>query len=459
MKNITKSKMWVFALGQLGWSILAGIITNWLVFFYQPDEATIALGHTTYITQGNSILGIISIVGLVGMIGRVFDAFTDPYIASLSDRSTHKLGRRIPFLRYAAVPFAVFTVLLFVLPQTSTIWLNNILFAVLLLLFYLFMTLYCTPYNALIPALGKTQDEKINISTYISITFIVGTALAYQAAGIWTIFIDNGMERMTAIRLTFGILAGIALIFMWLPAFLIKESDYTDVTPSKSDMFKSIKSTFENKNFRVFVASDVLYFLSLTLFQTGLTFFVVNLLSLEETMVGTLFIVMTAVSFLFYMPVNIIAKKIGKKTLVVIGFSIFSVVFAFSLFLGLYGISATIQGYLMAIAAAIPMAILGILPQAIVADIAQADAIDTGENRGGMFFAARTLAFKMGQALSLLIFSSLASVGNGNGMGYRIALGIAVVLTTLGAFVLTKYNEKEVLEKLQVLENSSNVAV
>lgn len=454
MKRITKGKMWIFALGQLGWSILAGIITNWLVFFYQPDAITIAEeGHLLYVTQGNTILGIFSIVGLVGMIGRIFDAFTDPFIASLSDRSTHRLGRRIPFLRYAAVPFALFTVLVFVLPQTQTVWMNNVLFAVMLLLFYLFMTMYCTPYNALIPDLGKTDEDKINISTFISITFIVGTALAYQAAGIWTIFIDNGMERMNAIRLTFAILAGIALIFMWLPAFLIKESDYTDTTPSKSDMFASITKTFSNKNFRIFVASDVLYFLSLTLFQTGLTFFVVSLLSLEETMVGLLFIVMTATSFLFYVPVNILAKKWGKKNLVVIGFSIFALVFAFSVFIGLYGVSNVAQGYIMAVSAAIPMAILGILPQAIVADIAQADEIKTGENRGGMFFAARTLAFKLGQAVSLLLFSSLASIGDGNGLGYRIALIIAAVFTLTGSLVLSRYNEKEVLDVLETQMN------
>jgi GPH family glycoside/pentoside/hexuronide:cation symporter len=313
--------------------------------------------------------------------------------------------------------------------------------------------MYCTPYNALIPDLGKTDEDKINISTFISITFIVGTALAYQAAGIWTIFIDNGMERMNAIRLTFAILAVIALIFMWLPAFLIKESDYTDTTPSKSDMFGSISKTFSNKNFRIFVASDVLYFLSLTLFQTGLTFFVVNLLSLEETMVGLLFIVMTATSFLFYVPVNILAKKWGKKNLVVIGFSIFALVFAFSVFIGLYGVSNVAQGYIMAISAAIPMAILGILPQAIVADIAQADEIKTGENRGGMFFAARTLAFKLGQAVSLLLFSSLASIGDGNGLGYRIALVVAAVFTLTGSLVLSRYNEKEVLDVLETQMN------
>lgn len=448
MKKITKSKMWVFALGQFGWAILGGIITNWLVFFYQPDQETIALGHKLYLSQGNVILGFVSIVGLVAMVGRIFDAFTDPMVATASDKSKHRLGRRIPFLRYAAIPFALVTVLVFVVPSGTNIMLNNVWFAIMLLLFYLFMTLYCTPYNALIPELGKTQDDKINISTYISITFILGTALAYSSSFIWQIFIDGGMERMMAIRLTFSILAFIALVLMLVPAFFIKESDYTDTTPSNTDTFSSLTKTFKNKDFQTFVKSDIFYWIAITMFQTGLPFFVVNLLGLEETMIPLYFVVMTFTSFLFYMPVNALAKKVGKKKLVIVGFALFALVFLFSMFIGLYGFSLVLQGYIMAVAAAIPMAILGILPQAIVADIAQADAKVTGENRGGMFYAARTFSFKLGQAISLLIFTSLASIGAGSGLGYRIALGAAVVFTLLGALILTKYNESKVLDIL-----------
>lgn len=449
MKQVTKGKMWVFALGQFGWAILGGIITNWLVYFYQPDPETLALGHQVYVSQGNVIFGVFSIVGLVAMIGRIFDAFTDPMVATASDKLNHRLGRRIPFLRYAALPFAAVTVAIFILPNDSITLLNNIWFAVLLLLFYLFMTLYCTPYNALIPELGKTQEDKINISTFISITFILGTALAYASPFIWDSFIGGGMDRMTAIRVTFAILAVIALLLMWVPAFFINEKDYSDAVPSQTDTFKSLTKTFQNKSFQTFVASDIFYWVALTLFQTGLPFFVVNLLKLEETMVTLYFVVMTLTSFIFYAPVNIVAKKIGKKNLVIAGFSIFALVFLFSVFIGMYGFSNVAQGFIMAISAAIPMAILGILPQAIVADIAQADAKETGESRGGMFFAARTFSFKLGQAISMLIFTSLASIGAGSGLGYRIALGLAVGFTLIGAYILSRYNEKKVLETLE----------
>ena len=332
MKQVTKKVMWIFAIGQLGWSILAGIITNWLVYFYQPVDELVSAGHTVYITQGTVILGLFTIIGAVTALGRIFDAVTDPLIASASDRCTHKRGRRIPFLRAGALPFSILTVLVFIPPVAGQSIINNIWLFVSVILFYLFMTIYCTPYSALIPELARNQNDKINISTYISITFILGTAVAYGAPFIWDIFIGGGMERMAAIRLTFIILAIIALICMMVPALLINEKDYIDAEPSKSKAFESLLKTFKNKHFRVFVLSDILYFIALTVFQTGLPFFVVRLLGLEETMITLLFLVMTFVSFIFYIPVNIIAKKLGKKKLVVCAFILFAFAFFISSF-------------------------------------------------------------------------------------------------------------------------------
>ena len=41
-KLATTKVLWLFAIGQLGWSLLSGIITNWLVYFYQPGQEFLA---------------------------------------------------------------------------------------------------------------------------------------------------------------------------------------------------------------------------------------------------------------------------------------------------------------------------------------------------------------------------------------------------------------------------------
>lgn len=444
MKRLTTGKIWQFAAGQFGWAMLSGIISNWLVYFYQPDEVAISQGQTVFIPQGLAILGIITVIGGITALGRVFDAFTDPMIASLSDRCTSKNGRRIPFLKWASLPLALATVLVFWSPVNEKSWINAVFLLVMVLAYYLFITAYCTPYNALISELGHTQQERLNISTAISFTFIAGTAVAYLAPAIWGIFVP-ALGRVGAIRLTFTVMAAIAWLCMLVPVFCIREKEYVNTVPVQESAFHSLAATFRNGEFRKFVGSDIFYWIALTMFQTGLPFFVTSLLKLPETMTTLYFVGMTALSVLFYLPVNKLTLKFGKKRMLLFAFVMFSTAFFYTGFMGkIPFLSAAAQGFVLMVFAALPMAIFGILPQAMVADIAESDSVTTGSNREGMFFAARTFAFKLGQSLSMLIFTAVSTIGTGTGTGYRVAAFGAALFCGIGAVLLVFYNENKI---------------
>ncbi len=154
LKKLSSGKVWCFAVGQFGWSVLAALISSWLVNYYQPDKTAIENGQTLFLPEGRVIFGILTILGAITAFGRVFDAVTDPLVASASDKCKSKDGRRIPFMRMAAVPFALCCILTFWSPVNGTSWINAAFLFVVITLFYLFMTMYCTPYNALIPELG-----------------------------------------------------------------------------------------------------------------------------------------------------------------------------------------------------------------------------------------------------------------------------------------------------------------
>ncbi|SDA17605.1 glycoside/pentoside/hexuronide:cation symporter, GPH family [Ruminococcus sp. YE71] len=449
MKKITNKVLLQFAVGQLGWSMLSGIVSNWLVFFYMPEKTELDAGQKIFITQGSVLLGL-TVIGIITAIGRLFDAVTDPYIASKSDRCRHKDGRRIPFMRAIAVPFAAVTVLIFMSPVGGTSKVNDLALLVTLLLFYLFMTIYCTPYNALLPELGKDPKDRINVSTYISVTFFFGSAISYLVPNIAGFF-RSSLGYANSFRVTIGILAAVAAICMLVPVFTIRESDYVDTTPSETPAFKSLAKTFSNKEFRKFVYSDIFYWVALTMFQTGLSFYTVTLIGLKSDKVFILFATMTAMSLVFYLPVNILAKKLGKKKLVMGAFIFFSFVFLFTAFAGKLGMGKMANGLAIAVLASIPMAVLGILPQAIVADVAQADGIQTGESREGMFFAARTFAMKMGQALAMVLFTSIKGIGE-NGFGLRVTAAAAAVLCLIGGLILGLYKENKIIG---ILENNS----
>lgn len=452
-KTASNKILWIFAIGQLGWSTLAGIVSNWLVFFFQPSNEELLKGQTEFIPQG-TFLGL-TVIGLITAFGRIFDAITDPLIASKSDSLKHKLGRRIPFMRGAAVPFGLITVLMFLSPVNGTSKVNAVVLFICAMLFYLCMTAYCTPYNALIPELGRTQNNRINISTYISVTYFVGTAAAYLVPNIASLFMES-LGYAGSFRVTVAILAVFAVICMSIPAYLIDENTYADTTPSTESAAASLSSTFKNKDFRLFVASDILYWIALTLFQTGLSFYITVLMRLDAGMTFPLFAIMTFTSFVCYVPVNILAKKLGKKKLVSFAFIFFAVTFLVTGFAGLLPVPSIVYGIMVAVLAAVPMAILGVLPQAVVADIAESDMIKTGESRQGMFYAARTFAFKLGQSAAMLLFTSIAVINRdipfgqtGYGLGYRITAFVAAALCLMGGLIFIRYNEKSVLSVIE----------
>ena len=120
-RRLTKKEMWIFAIGQMGWSILGGIITTWLVTYYLPTKGDIEAGATQFIRPGFIAIGL-TVLGIIAAICRIFDAVTDPLIASLSDRSKNPKGRRIPFMRISAIPFAVTTIVVFCAPVKDLVF-------------------------------------------------------------------------------------------------------------------------------------------------------------------------------------------------------------------------------------------------------------------------------------------------------------------------------------------------
>lgn len=443
-EKLPLSKQIAYSMGQFGWSLLSGIISSYLIFYYIPTKES---GISVFIPQV-VFFGFVSIIGAITMLSRLFDAITDPWIATLSDRSKSKKGRRISFMQISSLPLAITTVLVFWSPIKGESSLNALFLTVVLLLFYLFITMYVTPFFALLSELGHTPVERLNLSTLISVTWFLGAAVASQAPVLWGMFEGMGFDKVSAMRIALLILSAIALIFLYIPVIAIDEKRYCESVPSELKMIDSMKATFRNREFRIFVLSDLVYWVAITIFQSSLLYYITILLKLPESMFGLLFMGLGLGSFLFYIPINIIAKKIGKKTLLIIAFCLFLLVYAYGALLGTLPFDNTIQAYVLVILAAIPMAIFGILPNVVVADIAEYDAHKTGIRREGMFFGTRTFMSKIGQMISMLLLSGLLLSGGdvSNEMNIRLTSITAAVFCAIGLVLLLMYNEKKILE-------------
>jgi len=100
-------KLVIFALGQLGWSLASYGVSNLIMYFYMPPETAAATRIFPPFLYEGAVLGVFTIIGLINFGARFFDAVSNPLLASWSDRSRSRLGRRRFFLAVSAVPFAL----------------------------------------------------------------------------------------------------------------------------------------------------------------------------------------------------------------------------------------------------------------------------------------------------------------------------------------------------------------
>ena len=90
-KTLPKGKMVRYCLSDVAKGLFNGMIGNYLLYFFQP---TVKSGIPALLPQ-NKLLGFITVMALLTGLSKVIDAVTDPWVAALSDKCTHKDGRRI----------------------------------------------------------------------------------------------------------------------------------------------------------------------------------------------------------------------------------------------------------------------------------------------------------------------------------------------------------------------------
>jgi GPH family glycoside/pentoside/hexuronide:cation symporter len=457
--------MWrkiMFALGQLGWSLASFGIGNLINFFYMPPDSGAVRIFPVFIYTG-IIVGILTIIGVITFAGRLLDAFTNPFIATWSDKSKSKIGRRKLFMLISVIPFAVFSFLIFyplqkpVVPPGSladsmvnAVWLASCIF-----LLYFFFVMYVTPFTALLSELAHNPKERLQLSTMISITWALGFLIGFSAYSMPDMLFQNfGIDQTSGFQLVIGVFAIISFVLMMLPIIFIDEKKYAESHVSNESMLHALGSTFRNSNFRRYISSEFFYFICMTTMQIGMVYFIVTLLRLDKGLVTLLMATMLFASFVFYPFINILANRMGKKPLIIGGFLIFGVDFILCALMGILPIPPLVHAFAVVIIASLPMAIFGILPNALVADIAEADGIKTGNYKAGIYFGVRTFEMNLGISFANILFPSLLNLGMSieNPAGVRMAAIIAVCFCAIGLFIFTRYREKEVIAILATKE-------
>ena len=449
-KVLPKRKIIRYCLSDIAKGLFNGMIGNYLLYFFQP---TVKSGIPSLLPQ-NKLLGFITVMAIITGLGKVIDAVTDPWVASLSDRCTHKDGRRMPFLKYAAIPYALSCLMIFMAPFKQGSVGNAIWVGVFLIAYYTAYTFFFIPRNALIPEV--IPDAKDRVSYYgISTAFFMGSSSFMDAATAFVnIFKGMGVSALGAWRIVFTIFAAIGLTCVLLGSTAFREKDYaTESTKPKQNIFASAKTIFKNKTFLTFFAGDLFSYISMAFFQTAMLYYITMLLKVPESQSFLVMISAIGVALCLFPLIVKFSKKYGKKTMLVVASVIFTVVFAFIFFAD--KIAALVVGYelilglSMGLVVAFPFAAINILPQSCMSDIIQKDSIENGVNREGFFSATKTFIEKIAYSVAMVVVSSVLAIGAPAGesvgmMGVKLTGVFAGVFSLVSLIFFMMYNEKGV---------------
>lgn len=430
-----------YAAGMMGWSIMINLISVILVYLYLPPAGS---GLPNLITQV-VVFGVFNVIALVTAGGRLVDAFYDPFIAQASDRSTNPKGRRIPIMKWAILPSMLFCFLVFYPLQQNESTGNIIWLICMLAGFYIASTSYIIPYNALLPELAPGSQDKVRIATWQSLGYVFGIAAASNTFNLCD-FIQTHWQltnRITALQLAIACMCLLGALCMLLTVVVINERKYCSGKPSSVPLLAALKQTLRNRNFILFIVADFSYFMAVTIITSGLMYFVTVLLQLPESTGNKLMITMVLVSFLFYPLINILAKRLGKKVLVIFSLTLLAVIFSGIYFLGKFSMGAEAQIYTLIAFAAIPLASLNILPNAILSEIIEKDTQVSGENKEAIYFAVRYFFVKISQTLGIALFAMLLMYGKdvGHDSGLRLNGVFGFILCLSAAVIFTRFKE------------------
>ena len=104
-----------------------------------------------------------ALVGLLGALPRLTDAFTDPLMGFISDKTRTRWGRRRPFIFVGAIAAGIIFALLWQLPRDQSETFYFVFFLVGSILFYMGYTVFATPWVALGYELTPDYHERTRL--------------------------------------------------------------------------------------------------------------------------------------------------------------------------------------------------------------------------------------------------------------------------------------------------------
>lgn len=412
-----------YALGNGGAVLGDTIIASYLLFFWFPPE-----GRGIPFAP-ELLFALVPTWLFVNVFARAIDSVSDPLVAAWSDRSRHRLGRRRVFMLAGAVPLAFSTAALFYppFPGAST---GNALFLVgAFSVYFLMFTVYVAPYLALVPELGQTQAERVDLTTYQAAFGLVGAGVAMVLGP--ALLPSDATETPADVQRMVAVLSAVSLGMLLVPALFVDERKWSawgegSVTES---LLESLRATLANRRFRYYLIGTVLFYFGFNVVRGATPYFVTVLMREPLAFQTVALIAVFAVAALAFPLVNWGSKRFGKKSVVVAGTGILAVALTLVAF-----IDGPVSGVLILGIAGMGVSVLLVVPNALLADISEEHARRTGQRSEAMFFGTQGFFLKVNLGVSSGVLGALFSwfgTSLEQPLGVRLAGPVAAVVLLL----------------------------
>ena len=176
-----------------------------------------------------------ALFGLAMTIPRIWDAFTDPVMGRISDRTQSRYGRRRPYVFFGALAVALTFLTIWMVPQSmgdtgTFLWLT-----IGSVLFFTAFTVFSVPFNALVYEQTPDYHERTRLMFYLALFYNIGNLCVnwYVPATNWSGF-ENPLvgARWVALCLALVVFMGMGI----LPAIFGKERFYDVAQKENKDI-------------------------------------------------------------------------------------------------------------------------------------------------------------------------------------------------------------------------------
>lgn len=443
--KVPLSRKIAFAMGQTGWSLAVFGFTELIYFFYLPPDNGKPL-FKAFVYQG-AVLKVFTIVGLLSAVGYLISAFMEPIVGSLSDRSTFRFGKRKTFLALSAIPFAIIGALVFFPPMDGVASLNTVWLSVMVIIAFIVKCFYTTPYNAMINEIAKEEKERLHIVMMLSIAYALGIGIGQTINIIMKVF-QNTLPNETIFKYSILAYSLTALLLMMMPVLFVadhsgRNQPAASGVSSGTGLFGMMREVWADKNFRVLVIVELIYWFPQKIFVVAVPYIVAALLKLDNVYTSVILYSVGICSLAMYPLIDKLVDRFGKKKVMQSALICLIISFSFTATIGLYPLPTSFFMVMYILINMYPTAVLGILPMALAGDNAERNAIETGVYRNASYYGLKTFMMKIGVAITSLIFPSLLLLGKSpdNPFGIRMVAVTCVISAVAAYAVMRRYKD------------------